>query len=76
MKFDKHESDLYVLPESQLERNNLQSFVKTKGWGYSWAFSNVEGHDWHGKQFMDIPFMASSRHEIEEYFNVKQAEEE
>lgn len=74
MKYDTHGNgnglnDLYILPESSAERHNLQSLAKTNGWDYSWYFSDVEGHKWHGKQFMEIPFGERHKPTIEAYFS-------
>lgn len=56
MQIDLHETDLYVLPETSAERHNLQSFLETKQWRYTWVFSDVPGNSWYGKQFCEIPF--------------------
>jgi hypothetical protein len=78
MKYSTHGNgnglnDLYILPETQAERHNLQSLAKTNGWNYGWCFSDVKGQDWHGKQFMEIPFGECRRVEIEAYFQTATA---
>lgn len=69
MKFDTHETDLYVLPETTRERHNLQSYCETKKLAYKWSYSNIEGNSWYGKQFIDISFCSHLKNEIEEYIN-------
>lgn len=69
MKFNTHETDLYILPETQKERHNLQSFMKTCKYSYKWSFSDVQGQSWYGKQFMEIPFGIDLKSKIETYFN-------
>lgn len=68
MKYGTHETDLHVLPETQKERNNLQSYMETKKIGYCWQYSNVKGQDWYGKQFMDIPFRSDLKEDLQKYF--------
>lgn len=70
MQLSKHETDLYILPETTKERHNIQSFIQTKNWGYEWSFSDVIGQDWYGKQFMDIPFGIDLAKEIKKEFNI------
>jgi hypothetical protein len=63
MKFTTHESDLYCLPEDDTEKKLLQKYVKERC--AVWSFSNVEGQDWYGKTFLDIPFGSFLKAEIE-----------
>jgi len=70
MQFDKHETDLYILPETQAERHNIQSFCITKQLYYKWSFSDIEEQSWYGKQFLDIPFRIDLINEIKEKFNI------
>lgn len=70
MQFDNHESDLYILPENARERNNLQSYCKTKGYDFKWCFSNVKGQAWYGKQFLEIPFGLTLKNAIIEYMEI------
>ncbi len=69
MKFDKHGNgngldDLYVLPETDKERDKIIAYLKSINHSYEWSFSNVEGQDWYGKRFLDIPFGECLREEI------------
>ena len=63
MKFTTHESDLYCLPENETEKATLQRYVKERS--AIWSMSNVEGQDWYGKTFLDIPFGLFLKAEIE-----------
>jgi len=69
MQFDNHETDLYILPETQKERHNLQSFCETKKISFQWSYSNIKGQNWEGKQFLEIPFGVCFKDEIIAYFN-------
>ena len=68
MQFSMHETDLYILPETTRETNNLQSYCKTKKLAYMWQYSDVSGQAWHGKQFLEIPFRSDLLKEIKAYF--------
>ena len=68
MQFSTHETDLYILPETQKERHNLQSLCKTKKWSYCWQYSDVQEQNWYGKQFLEIPFGIDLKEEITKYF--------
>lgn len=62
MKFDKHGNgngfdDLYVLPENEKEKEAILSFLRERKFYFEWSFSNVEGQEWYGKSFIEIPFM-------------------
>lgn len=58
MQYDKHETDLYILPETIEERKKIKDILETKfsNWFWMGQFSNVEGQAWYGKQFIEIPF--------------------
>lgn len=66
MQFDKHETDLYILPETQEERKRIYNLLETKfsTWFWSMAKSNVKGQSWEGKMFFDIPFGIYLKEEI------------
>lgn len=66
MQFDTHGNgngynDLYILPETQEEKEKLNAFISMG----AWCYSNVEGQAWYGKTFLDIPFGEYLREEIE-----------
>jgi len=70
MKFDKHGNghgldDLYCLPETEKEKNLLVSWLRAKERGFTISWANVEGHEWYGKSFIEIPFGENLRTEIE-----------
>jgi len=69
MKFDIHETDLLILPETLKELNNLQSYCETKKLNYQWQYSDVKDQSWYNKQYMDIPFRSDLLEEIKNYFN-------
>jgi hypothetical protein len=58
MQYDKHETDLYILPETIEERKKIKDILETKfsNWFWMGQFSNVEGQAWYCKQFIEIPF--------------------
>lgn len=66
MQFDKHETDLYILPETQEERNKIKDVLAIIGssWFWSWKRSDVEGQAWYGKIFIDIPFGIDLKEDI------------
>ena len=68
MKFDTHETDIYILPETQRERHILQVYKdnlkQNKNITSFWQFSNVKGQNWEGKQFLEIPFCKHLKNEI------------
>jgi len=65
MKFNTHETDLYVLPESVGEKNKVVNFLDGNKLGWEWSYSNVGGQEWHGKYFIEIPFGCRLKKEIE-----------
>lgn len=72
MKYYSRETDLYLLPETEAEKEKLEDFVESKGGlGAKWYRSDVRGQDWYGKTFLDIPFGDFLRPEIETIFNKK-----
>ena len=70
MQLSRHETDLYILPETTKERHNVQSFFETKKVGFEWSFSNIEGQSWYGKQFLDVPFGIDYVKNMKEKFNI------
>lgn len=58
MQYDKHETDLYILPESKEERQKIIFILENDFvmWNWLWQFSNVKGNSWCGKHFIEIPF--------------------
>jgi hypothetical protein len=70
MKFDHHETDLYILPETSREKHNLQSFCMTKKWSYCWQYSNVKNQSWEGKVFLEIPFGIDFKNKIIKHMEV------
>lgn len=48
--------DLYILPDNEQERQRIADYLKSIGIRYEWSFSDVEGQDWHGKHFFELPF--------------------
>lgn len=62
-------NDLYVLPASQEEAAAIMSFLKEKDHSFHWVVANVQGHNWYGKSFLDIPFGESLQPEIEKLLN-------
>lgn len=58
MQYDRHETDLYILPETQEERKKIYDILTSIGssWFWKWSYSNVEGQNWYNKQFIEIPF--------------------
>ena len=56
--FGNYSSDLHVLPTEEVSLSDIRDFVMEK---FNWCqcpmfFANVEGHDWYGQQFLEIPF--------------------
>ena len=64
MQLDSHETDLYILPESQDEREKVIAFLKRKAWTHHNSYSNVEGQAWHGKTFIEVPFGVTLKDEL------------
>jgi len=48
--------DLYILPDDEKERQRIADYLKSRGIRYNWSFSDVEGQDWHGRHFFELPF--------------------
>ena len=70
MKFDTHGNgngldDLYILPENMEEKVKVVYFLMGKHWNFYYSQSNVEGNEWYGKTFIDVPFGESLKKEIE-----------
>ena len=70
MQLSKHESDLYVLPETTKERHQLQVWKESSKYGSTWSYSDVSGQCWHGKQFLDIPFGIDFKTYFVKNFNI------
>jgi hypothetical protein len=49
-------NDLYILPDNADESQRITQYLKSREIGYEWSFSDVEGQDWHGRRFIEIPF--------------------
>lgn len=58
LAFNSYESDLYVLPPEGTI-NAVLDFIKNKQWSPIISYSDVEGQDWHGRYFIDVPFAHS-----------------
>lgn len=56
MKIDSHETDLYVLPESDKEQIAIIKYLTFSNIYWKYSFSNVKGQSWQGKCFIEIPF--------------------
>jgi len=56
MQFDKHETDLYVLPDSKDEQIKIEQFLKSTKWGWHYSFADVIGNSWFNRSFIEIPF--------------------
>lgn len=48
--------DLYILPDNHGEQRVITRWLLDHGIRYQWSYSNVEGQDWHGSHFIEIPF--------------------
>lgn len=48
--------DLYILPDNSAERDRIEQYLKSRNIGYQWSYSDVDGQDWYGKHFLEIPF--------------------
>ena len=69
MKFDSHESDLYILPENDRERKIITIFLNLKGFAYGTSLSNVKGQEWEGKTFFDVPFLKEIKNDLIVFVN-------
>lgn len=69
MKFDNHETDLYILPENDRERKIITIFLNLKGVAYGTSLSNVKGQEWEGKTFFDVPFLKSLKDDLVVFVN-------
>jgi hypothetical protein len=54
--YKKGIDDLYILPETDAERDKVTAFLEKECLGYSWQHSDVPGQEWYGKAFIEIPF--------------------
>lgn len=48
--------DLYILPDNDNEAKRITDYLAARGIGFDWSLSDVEGQDWFGKRFIEIPF--------------------
>lgn len=55
--FGNYESDLHVLPHSH-EMKAVRDFIVSQGHTATIVYSNVEGQDWYGRYFIEVPFAA------------------
>jgi hypothetical protein len=77
MKFDKRGNgngfdDLYILPESDEEREAVLSFLKERKMYYEILLSNVPCQEWSGKRFIEVPFCECMKGEIMQSIGVPQ----
>lgn len=49
-------NDLYILPDDAAEGDCIVRYLKARGMGFQWSHSDVEGQEWYGKRFIEIPF--------------------
>lgn len=49
-------NDLYLLPDNDGERDRITEYLKARGIPFEWTRSDVEGQEWYGKTFIEIPF--------------------
>jgi hypothetical protein len=70
MQLSRHETDLYVLPETTKERHDLQMWKDSAKYGSHWSYSDVKGQDWYGKQFLEIPFGFDLKKDFEGKFKI------
>ncbi len=64
MKFDNHETDLYILPENETEKEKITSYLRNRNYCFYIQKSNVKGQEWFGKSFIDVPFMKHLKKDI------------
>ena len=63
--------DLYLLPETDQEKDQIKQFLDATNLNYYTSYSNVKGHGWYGKRFFEIPFSESLLPQIEEAVKCK-----
>ena len=61
MKTDTHGNgnglnDLYILPETPEETGTITRYLRHRAISHHWSHSDVEGQEWYGKNFIEIPF--------------------
>jgi hypothetical protein len=69
MKIDTHGNgnkydDLYIYPENEKERSLIAHYLQEHKLFYQMQYSDVEGQEWYGHVFFDVPFMACLKDEI------------
>lgn len=63
--------DLYILPDDASEWSQIVGYLKSRSIAYQHSLSDVEGQDWFGKQFIEIPFGEGLRSCIEQACNIE-----
>lgn len=58
-------NDLYILPDDHAERDRITLYLLSIKQSYQWSRSDVEGQEWYGRWFFEIPFGESLLWEIE-----------
>lgn len=48
--------DLYILPDDHAEAERITQYLFSRGMPHHWSASDVEGQDWYGRRFIEIPF--------------------
>lgn len=69
MKINTYQTDLQVLPESETEKKEFLEYCKLNQLKPQTYYSNVEGQDWFGQMFYEIPFRSDLKKELEQKFN-------
>lgn len=57
-------NDLHILPESADEWDKIADYLKSIGQRAELSKADVQGHEWFGRWFFDIPFGESLEPEI------------
>lgn len=66
MQYDRHETDLYILPETMKEEGQIETILKYKfpSWHWHKSVSDVKGQSWYNQEFIEIPFGIDLKEEI------------
>jgi len=75
MEFNTYSSDLQILCKHEYEVKDLKAFCEERQLKLESHFSNVEGQEWYGKVFYEIPFCASMQREIQRFIQLKRVSE-
>lgn len=59
-------NDLHVLPEDEDERKAIRDWLDLNEVYYTSSLANVEGHEWYGGIFIEIPFRSDLREALTE----------